>query len=102
MKKSNIVRYDVDTDQVSTNIENMLDMLNKSARINRKYVYVVLEHHGEFADSNKKLRVVNDEKIHGVYTTRESAEKKRNRLYGVQIGSAYGSISILKFKIKGE
>jgi hypothetical protein len=98
-KAGRVFTYDVDTDQVSTSLDNMLDVLEKRAGMIRKYVWVVFEH-GEVAWDlyNPSISVVSGERIHGVYTSKGAAEKKRDR---VNLFSK-GYFSVLKFRIKGQ
>ena len=55
--------------------------------LDEKHVYVVLECHGE-----------HDEKIHGVFTTREIADKVAEK---IRSKTGRGYVCVLKQKVKG-
>lgn len=101
-KKTRALAYEMDTETVSMDVMVFLDIVEKSAARLRKYVYVVLEHH------RTGYRQIVDERIHGVYTTRDGADKKVERLrldFSARENHPITSLhqySVLKFRIKGQ
>lgn len=63
----------------------------KPLKLINNYVYVVLEHHKEGKDA----------RIHGIYTTLQSAEGKYTKLHR-EPGNKLGYVSILKKPVLGE
>lgn len=72
-------------------------MSNKSTKVINNYVYIVLEHETEYTSA----------KVHGVYTTRDIAENKRESLMryaylnGRMLLKPLGYLSVLKKPVQG-